>query len=211
MRTESNTFDKWKTYFITFMAYAALHCMRMTYSTIKTDFQKKFEQSDLFLGVLDATAYVSLGLGFFFRFLIQGDRSIIHTYVVTILIASFGYLIIPTSSLIIGDDINNQPFFKYVFPAFGLLLFGYFQFGAWPTLLSLTNSRFNLKREGKAIGIWSATGDFGDVIGFGVTGLLVNNLGYQWEITMIAGAAFNVIMAIVVVLFVTTRAKSVRL
>ena len=199
--------DKWRTYFITFLAYAALHAMRMTYSEIKPDFQKSFGQSDLFLGVLDATAYISLGIGFFFRFILQGSFNIIHTYVIYIMIASIGYLVIPVISLIAGENVQNENMLKYILPAFGLLLFGFCQFGAWPTLLSLTNSRFNIKKEGKALGIWSATGDFGDIIGFGLTGVLVDNMGYKWEISVIISGAFNMLIALVVLAFVQVRSK----
>lgn len=99
--------DKWRTYFITFLAYAALHAMRTTYSEIKPDFQKTFGESDLFLGVLDATTYISLGIGFFFRFVLQGTFNIIHTYVIYIMIASLGYLVIPIISLIAGENVQN--------------------------------------------------------------------------------------------------------
>lgn len=207
MQTTYKNSDKWRTYFITFIAYAALHAMRMTYSEIKPDFQQTFGVSNQFLGVLDATAYISLGVGFFFRFLLQGSCNIIHTYVIYIMIASLGYIIIPITSLIVGENIQDGFAFKYILPTFGLLLFGFCQFGAWPTLLSLTNSRFNIKKEGKALGIWSATGDFGDVIGFGLTGLLVDNLEYKWEISVLLAGGFNMLMALIVLAFVQVRNK----
>jgi len=141
-----SSIDKWKTYFITFFAYAALHSMRMTYSEIKPNLQLAFAHSDLFLGGLDATVYISLGFGFFFRFLIQGDRCIISTYVLFIVVASVGYIVIPLTSLLVGEDIQSHNLFKFVLPGLGLLLFGFCQFGAWPTLLSLNSSRFNIKK-----------------------------------------------------------------
>jgi len=58
------------------------------------------------------------------------------------------------------------------------------------------------------MGIWAANGDFGDIIGFGLTGLLVDSLGYKWEISMLTEGGFNIVMALMVFLFVSVKPKS---
>lgn len=55
---------------MTFIDYVALHNMRMSYSQIKPNFQVSFNQSNFYLGLFDALVYLSLGTGFFFRFLL---------------------------------------------------------------------------------------------------------------------------------------------
>jgi|688.fasta_scaffold593967_1 sugar phosphate permease len=70
----SDKWNKWKTYLITFIDYVALHNMRMSYSQVKPNFQKSFDQSNLWLGLFDSLVYLSLGMGFFFRFLLEGRK-----------------------------------------------------------------------------------------------------------------------------------------
>mgnify|MGYP002375280135 FL=1 len=87
-------------------------------------------------------------------------------------------------------------------PSVGLLIFGFCQFPAWPTLLTLANEHFDLKKEGTAIGTWSANGDVGNIVGFGLTSLLLDEFNMQWQYTMIVAASFHLIMVLTVVLFV---------
>ena len=51
---------------------------------------------------MDSFVYISLGIGFFFRFLLNGNMGLRFSYVVYVEIAIIAYLIIPVSSLIFG-------------------------------------------------------------------------------------------------------------
>lgn len=73
---------KWKTYFISFLAYSSLHCMRMSYSHSKPDFQSVFGISNLSLGVFDALIFISLGCGFLLRYYIQKNLDLFQSYAV---------------------------------------------------------------------------------------------------------------------------------
>ena len=94
---------KWKTYLITFIDYVALHNMRMSYSQVKPDFQKSFGQTNLYLGLFDALVYLSLGMGFFFRFLLEGKKNLLKSYIIFITIACAAYLVIPILSLVVNE------------------------------------------------------------------------------------------------------------
>lgn len=72
-------------------------------------------------------------------------------------------------------------------------------------MLTLTNEHFDLKKEGKAMGIWSANGDLGNIVGFALCGILVDSFSFRWEIAMIVAAAFNWIMALIVFVFVKEK------
>jgi sugar phosphate permease len=61
---------KYTTYFLTFFAYVAVHMLRMGYSSIKADFSLSFGLDNTFLGLFDGLVYISLSLGYFFRYLI---------------------------------------------------------------------------------------------------------------------------------------------
>lgn len=185
---------KWKTYVLTFIAYVSLHTMRMSYSQIKSDFQHDFQLSNFFLGLLDACVYISLSCGFFFRFLLQGRRTMISTYMVFVTVASISYSIVPLVSLLAGPNIESSSLLQYYVPALCLLFFGFFQFPAWPTLLTITSKHFSLTKEGREIGFWSANGDVGNIVGFAMSGLIVNALDLGWETAMLLAALFNIYM-----------------
>ena len=200
--TDSPKFMKWQTYIITFTSYVALHTMRMSFSQVKSDFSKTFQESNLFLGLFDALVYIALGTGFFFRFLLQGKKNLRFSLVLFLSIACVGYLYIPISSLVLGETVRSNFFLQIFLPGLGLLIFGFFQFPAWPTLLTFTNEHFNLEKEGTAMGIWSANGDLGNIVGFAMCGLLVGTLSWRWEYAMIIAAVLNWVMALIVYFFV---------
>ena len=196
------TSDKWKTYFITFIDYVCLHNMRMSYSQVKPNFQTNFDQSNFWLGLFDALVYLALGMGFFCRFLLEGRKHLLKSYIIFITMACAAYLLIPVLSLTLGDQVRDNLFLKEIVPGIGLLIFGFCQFPAWPTLLTLTSEHFNLEKEGTAIGTWSANGDLGNIVGFALAGFIVNGLEFRWEVAMIVAAGLKFLMALVVFFFV---------
>jgi sugar phosphate permease len=88
------------------------------------------------------------------------------------------------------------------------LVFGFCQFPAWPTLLTLTSEHFNLEKEGTAIGTWSANGDLGNIVGFALAGFIVNGLNFRWEVAMIVAAALKFIMGLIVYFFLKEASSS---
>lgn len=150
--------------------------MRMCYSQIKPDFQKQYELSSLQLGIFDSLVYIALGLGFFFRFLLEGKKSILKSYAIFISIACFAYLSIPIVSISLGKKVIDNIVTQIILPAIALCIFGFCQFPAWPTLLTITSQQFNLEKDGTAIGTWSANGDLGNILGFAFAGFIVNTL-----------------------------------
>lgn len=100
-----------------------------------------------------------------------------------------------------NDSVRDDYFIKEIVPGIGLLVFGFCQFPAWPTLLTLTNEHFNLEKEGTAIGTWSANGDLGNIIGFALAGFIVNGLEWRWEMAMIVAAGLKMISGICVFVF----------
>jgi len=79
-----------------------------------------------------------------------------------------------------------------------MIIFGFFQFSFWPITLVLVNQYFDPKTEGTILGLWSANGDFGNIIGFFIPTLMVNILKSRWEISMLFGSSVNAIMGILV-------------
>jgi sugar phosphate permease len=134
--------------------------------------------------------------------------NIILAYAIFIAIASLAYLIIPVISLVFAETVIQHNFLlSTIFPGLGLLLFGFCQFPAWPTLLFFINSYFNLKKEGKVTGFWAANGDVGNIIGFALTGMLMNQLEWRWESAMITSSILNIIFSAAVVFCVREKKK----
>lgn len=77
-------------------------------------------------------------------------------------------------------------------------MFGLLQFAAWPTLFTLVSEYFDLKKEGKATGAWSACADMGNIIGFGMSGIIVESLSFRWEVAMLVASCFSLIMVYMV-------------
>lgn len=65
----------------------------------------------------------------------------------------------------------------------------------------LINEHFNIKSEGTALGVWSAHGDVGNIVGFTIAGLIVDNLSYRWEVAMIVVTILCWTMALILYLF----------
>ena len=76
----------------------------------------------------------------------------------------------------LNSSVIDTIFTQQIIPGIALCIFGFCQFPAWPTLLTLTNRQFNLEKDGTAIGTWSANGDLGNIIGFALARLIVNTL-----------------------------------
>lgn len=55
------------------------------------------------------------------------------------------------------------------------------------------------------MGIWSANGNLGNILGFTMTGLLVDGVNLEWQYAMITAAFFNFIMIILVAIFVREK------
>lgn len=202
MRKNSQSFNKWKVYVLTFCYYMALHSMRMTYSHIVPSFKEAFHQSNLYIGIFDASIYIALSLGFFLRFLLKDKQHLLRSFFVYTTLACLGYLLIPVISISLEQNVTNNSIFQKILPGVGLLIFGFCQFAVWPTFMSLINRHFSIKSEGTALGIWSANGDVGNIIGFSLSGLIVDNLSCRWEVAMIVVAIFCWVLGLVVYLFI---------
>lgn len=148
---------KYTTLVLTFLAYVAIHILRMSYSSVKSNFEEAYRLDNIFLGLFDGLVYMSLGFGFFFRFLIEGNSKKTTIYLVFGIITALSFAVIPTLSFILSEQneinakgkaimtIGEQPFsIQYLIPGISLIFFGFCQFTAWPVLLYLVSQHFNV-------------------------------------------------------------------
>jgi sugar phosphate permease len=96
---------KWRTFLLTFISYSGLHIMRMSYSHSKPNLKASFHQSNLTLGIFDALTYTFLGIGFFFRFLLQDQKQLTKSFLTLITFGCIGYSCLPLISIVLGEKI----------------------------------------------------------------------------------------------------------
>lgn len=93
---------KFKAYILTFLTYASVHMMRMSYSFNKHNLEAKFGIGDLFLGFLDAFIFIALAFGTFFRYSIINDKEASLICLKTAIPTSLAFGLIPMVSIFKG-------------------------------------------------------------------------------------------------------------
>ncbi len=178
--------------------------MFTTYSFNKHDFQTLFGLNNLFIGFLDAFIYITLAIGAFLRYSIINS----HNPVVGCLATSFpmgiGYAFIPIAAFVYSNNSNvghPTPFIYAIFIA-AAFCFGFFQLNFFPGLLTIFGHSFNIKNDGKIVGIWSSKSNAGNILGFLLSNVLVYQLKVRWEVTMIICASLLIIMSILLGIFI---------
>jgi hypothetical protein len=141
---------KWITFFVSFFAYAAVHIMRMSYSSVKTKIDSTYNLGPIFLGLFDGLVYISLGTGFFLTFFIESYHSKIKIYLIFSIITGIAYSIIPLLSLLLANEqefiVTDSFLIRYIIPGFSLICFGFCQFPCWASLLYFVNQHFDVKK-----------------------------------------------------------------
>jgi len=138
--------DKKKVFFLSFLIYASVHAMRMTYSFNKVNIKTTFGINSFFLGIMDALLFVALSLGTFFRYSILKNNNIPLICLKTAIPAAIVYSLIPLTSLIIDASYFHIPnFIKCAILIISIFLFGICQLSFFPALLTIFSKYFNVK------------------------------------------------------------------
>ncbi len=90
-------------YTLTFLTYATVHMMRMTYSFNKHNIEVKFGIGDFFLGLMDSIMFIALSVGTFLRYSIINDKSKTLVCLKMAIPTALAFSIIPMVSLLRGD------------------------------------------------------------------------------------------------------------
>jgi hypothetical protein len=153
----------------------------MGYSSVKPYFKESFELNSIFLGLFDGLVYIALSLGFFFRYLVEGKTSKTKIYLIYGTVTAIAYSTIPFLGMILkngeGKLENQSDFIRFGIPGIALLIFGFCQFTAWPVLLYFVNKYY---KKGTMLGVWSANGDVGNVLGFFLGSIILITLEMNW-------------------------------
>lgn len=96
---------KARVYILTFLTYASVHMMRMTYSFNKHNLETKFGVGDLFLGIVDALMFIALSFGTFFRYSMLNDKKNTLICLKTAIPTSLAFSLVPIASLLKGETL----------------------------------------------------------------------------------------------------------
>ena len=127
----------------TYFAYVLNHALRMSLSYNKAHLKDVFNINSLELGIFDALIYITYGIGAIFRFSFFGDRNLTKMYLISALMISCFFVIIPfvsifNQNLLLESKINGQNIFFFDF----LLLisfmgYGFFHLAVWQIMVTL--------------------------------------------------------------------------
>jgi sugar phosphate permease len=86
-----------------------------------------------------------------------------------------------------------------------MALFGFFQLNCWPISVNIVYDYFSVEKDGKLIGLWTASGSFGNVVGYLFPSLMILRLLLPWQIPLLIFCSFSVLSTAGVYLFVKKR------
>ena len=75
---------------------------------------------------------------------------------------------------------------------------GYMQSYTWPMLLMIVHSQFNPDRYSSLLGFWSTNANVGNIIGFGVSKLILNQGENEWTLVLAVSGLYAAIMGAIV-------------
>lgn len=165
-----------RAYVLTFIGYLMLHVLRTGYSISKPSFKKEYDLDNLFVAVIDATTYIALGIGYFLRPLMVGSKNTLLIFFLTTMISALGYMVFPFLSVSHNLTVINAKPLMLI----GMLVYGFFQFNFWSNMMAVISDHYSNENDGCLIGLWSAAGDFGNIVGFLIPSLLETKTGLGW-------------------------------
>ena len=168
-------------YIFTFTLYMSIDMMRTCYSFNKSFIQKYYGLNDLFISIIDAWIFLTVGVGSFLKFSISNSLKPVQTCFWTCMIAAIAFSIIPIISLAKPEGFSDVPMgLSYFILIIAMGLFGFFGFASFPSTFTLFCFSFNNKEDGMLVGIWSSRGNIGHILGFFLPDLIVYTGGAPW-------------------------------
>ena len=86
-------------YILTFTSFALMLSLRTSYSFVKPYVQSEYSLSTTFLAVIDSVIYISMGMGFLFRYEFYDKNSPIRSFFIFGIIYSALFALFPILSL----------------------------------------------------------------------------------------------------------------
>lgn len=127
-----------------------------------------------------------MAIGTFFRYSIVNSKKPVETCLWTAIPTVIGFTTVPVISLISSDGFEDSvPVLNPIVIALSFGIFGFFQLAFFPATLTIFSNAFNIRNDGKLVGIWSSKSNTGNICGFVMSNLFVATFDIKWEYTMI--------------------------
>lgn len=111
-----------------------------------------------------------------------------------LLIVSFILVSIIVAIIGLGVElgISSSIFYYFLFSINGLI-----QSAGWPAVVTIFSNWFGKKGRGTLIGLWSSSGNMGNVLGALMTSLFTSTCGLRWNIAFILVGTFCFLISMV--------------
>ena len=97
---------------------------------------------------------------------------------------------------------DSVPVLNPIIIALSFGAFGFFQLAFFPATLTIFGNEYNVKNDGKLVGIWSSKSNVGNILGFVMSNLFVVTFKIRWEYTMITCSVLLLIICLLLYKFV---------
>lgn len=177
--------SKWWVCIITFMAYAAYHVARKSFSVIKAVIiQDEFFTSPLYsrddqstmCGLLDTIFLAFYAVGLY----VSGVLGDVYNPRIVLTIGMMGMAILTALFGIFGlANVHDLSAYAIIWSISGLI-----QSTGWPANVAVMGNWFGKKKRGAVMGLWSGTISFGNILGTGIVAgtmaIMGDHLGWRW-------------------------------
>ena len=204
------------TFILTFFSFAFISACRKAFSSIKDPLQKELTSSpkmscprpfgnqscflepydrwnkrhlfdstndaDVFLGTLDTIFMFSIAIGLYLSGMI-GDRVSLR------LVLSFGMCMTSIAFFCFGFVSEVFGIYNKYYYGIFFMLNGFLQSTGWPSTVAIMGNWFSKSTGGLVFGFWSATTQFGSIIGSNVVASVLN-YGYEYGVLVISFLLF---------------------
>ena len=185
-----------RTFLVTFAAYMTVHIMRMSLPFVQLHLLQFYGIGNAFMGTVSASAYIMIGLGYLFL-VFHPIQQVLPRYLLNMSIAGLAHILL---FLTIMLEIQ-QP----IVLVGCLMVAGFAQTAAYAVVIRLIYQHFESKSDGLLLGIWSASGDAGNIFSFFINTVIFYSLGWPWRICILFAGAITIIMALTLRLSLVER------
>ena len=177
-----------RTYTITFMAYMTVHVLRMCLPFVQLDVEEFYQVNNQFMGIVGACTYIMIGLGYFYL-VSEPIKEVLPRYLLNMSIAGATYLLIFFFILL---EIKTT-FWLIVCQ----IIAGFAQSVAYAVVIRLIYQHFHPGNDGMLLGIWTASGDAGNIFSFFINTLMIYGFEWPWPSCILFAGLVTIIMAFV--------------
>lgn len=158
----------------------------MGLSFVMADIEKTFSIGHIELGAVQASTYIMIGLGYMYL-MFRPVKKALPEYLLNMGLAGALFVL---WGLWTWRGLN-KPWVLMVF----LAICGFVQAVAWPVCIKIMYQSFTYRENGFFLGLWSASGDMGNILSFYFNTLLVYSLHLPWESCIVLAGLLTLIMA----------------